>query len=243
MFMITLGKYHPPAIMEPFTPFWWECMVMIILIITIVVRVPFHFKKVNPKTYATFIALFFAINFIVENYNVYQQGYWNLQQNLPVHLCSISYFLCIALLINYKQWLAECVYYWGLAGGIHALLTPEFTVGMDGYNFYAYFINHAGMLLVVAYMILHLNFRPRPKSWIWMFGYTQVVAVGVGIVNYIVGANYMYLSAKPEVENPFLMGEWPYYIIVLEAVAVLHFWVFYLPFAKKNKQEAINASL
>jgi hypothetical protein len=74
MFMITLGKYHPPAIMEPFTPFCWECMVMIILIITIVVRVPFHFKKVNPKTYATFIALFFSINFIVENYYNYQQG-------------------------------------------------------------------------------------------------------------------------------------------------------------------------
>lgn len=56
--MITLGKYHPPAIMEPFTPFWWECMVMIILIITIVVRVPFHFKS-ESKTYAIFIALFF----------------------------------------------------------------------------------------------------------------------------------------------------------------------------------------
>ena len=64
----TMGKIHAPAIMEPFTPFWWECMVMIILIITIVVRVPFHFKKVNTKTYATFIALFFSINFIVENY-------------------------------------------------------------------------------------------------------------------------------------------------------------------------------
>ena len=32
------------------------------------------------------------------------------------------------------------------------------------------------------------------------------------------------------IENPFLIGDWPYYIIVLEVVAVLHFWVFYLPF-------------
>jgi len=92
-------------------------------------------------------------------------------------------------------------------------------------------------------MILHLNFRPRPKSWIWMFGYTQIVAIGVGIVNYVVGANYMYLSEKPIVENPFLIGDWPYYILVLEGVAVLHFWVFYLPFAKKNKQERINLPL
>jgi uncharacterized membrane protein YwaF len=53
----------------------------------------------------------------------------------------------------------------------------------------------------------------------------------------------MYLSAKPEVENPFLIGEWPYYILVLEAVALLHFWVFYLPYAKKNKQLVVNQPL
>lgn len=236
-----MGKMHPEAFIVPFTTLWWECIVMVILIITIVVRIPFHFKKIKPKTYATFIALFFSLNFIVANYYNYQQGYWNLQQNLPVHLCSISYFMCIALLLNYKQWLAECVYYWGLAGGIHSILTPEFTVGMDGYNFYAYFIDHAGMLLVIAYMIIHLNFRPRPRSWIWIFGYTQLVAIGVGIINYMVGANYMYLSQKPAANNPFVIGEWPYYIIVLELVALMHFWVFYLPFSKKNKQAVANA--
>lgn len=238
-----MGKLNLPVIMEPFTPIWWECMFIIILIITIVVRVPFYFKKLNTKTYATFIALFFSISFIFENYYNYQKGYWNLKQNLPVHLCSISYFFCIALLMNYKQWLAECIYYWGLAGGIHALLTPEFTMGMIGYNFYAYFIDHAGLLLVIVYMIVHLNFRPRAKSWIWIFGYTQLVAIGVGIINYTIGSNYMFLSEKPIAQNPFLIGEWPYYILILEAVGLLHFWAFYLPFAKKNKQEAISSVL
>jgi len=232
--MIT-GKFHEPAFIEPFSPFWWECMVMVVVILTIVVRAPLHLKKINIKLYANFIALFFLGNYIFENYYNYSNGYWNLKQSLPVHLCSVSYFICIFLLFNFKQWLAECLFYWGLAGGIHSLLTPEFTVGMEGYNFYAYFINHAGLLLVVAFMITHLNFRPRAKSWIWVFGYTQIVALGVGLVNYSVGANYMYLAHKPEVENPFVIGEWPYYIIVLEAVALLHFWVFYLPFAKKNK--------
>ena len=111
---------------------------------------------------------------------------------------------------------------------------------MDGYNFYAYFIDHGGLLLVVIYMIVHLNFVPRPKSWLWVLGYTQLVAIGISIVNYSVGANYMYLSAKPEVNNPFVIGEWPYYILIFEAVALVHFWVFYLPFAKKNKR-AIKA--
>jgi hypothetical integral membrane protein (TIGR02206 family) len=240
--IIVMGKFHPPAFIEPFSLFWWQCIIMVILVITIVVRAPLHFKKIDPKTYANFIALFFGINYIVENYYVYSTGYWNLQQNLPAHLCSISYFLCIITLINYRQWLAECLYYWGLAGGIQSLLTPEFTVGMEGYNFYAYFIDHGGMLLVITYMIIHLKFVPRPKSWLWVLGYTQLVAIGVAIVNYTVGANYMYLSAKPEVSNPLVIGEWPYYILVLELVVFIHFWILYLPFAKKNKQ-ALKAPL
>ena len=161
-----MGKYHPPAFIEPFSPFWWECMFVVTVIIIIVVRLPLYFKKLQHKNYAIFLATFFCLSFIIENYYTYKSGFWNLKQNLPVHLCSISYFMCVALLLNYKQWLAECLYYWGLAGGIHSLLTPEFTVGMDGYNFYAYFIDHGGLLMVIAYMILHLNFRPRPRSWI-----------------------------------------------------------------------------
>jgi hypothetical integral membrane protein (TIGR02206 family) len=231
-----MGKFHPPAFIEPFSPFWWQCMFVVTLVIVVVVRLPLYFKKLQHKNYNIFLAGFFILSFILENYYNYKNGYWNLQQNLPVHLCSISYFLCITTLINYKQWLAECLYYWGIAGGIQSLLTPEFTVGMEGYNFYAYFIDHGGMLLVIIYMIVHLNFVPRPKSWLWVLGYTQLVAIGVGIINYTVSANYMYLSAKPEVSNPFVIGEWPYYIIVLEVVALVHFWVLYLPFAKKNKQ-------
>ena len=230
-----MGKIHPAAIIDPFSLLWWKCMIVVIFVIALVVRAPLHLKKIDTKTYARYIAIFFIINFIIENLYIYYTGYWNLQQNLPFHLCSINYFICIALLFHYKQGLAECLYYWGLAGGIHSLLTPELTVGSEGYNFYAYFIDHGGMLLVIAFMIVHLNFVPRPKSWLWVFGYTQLLVLGVGIINYIVGSNYMYLSAKPEVSNPFLIGEWPYYILILEVVALVHFLVFYLPFTKKIK--------
>ncbi len=72
--IIVMGKFHPPAFIEPFSLFWWQCIIMVILIITIVVRAPLHFKKIEPKTYANFIALFFGINYIVENYYVYSTG-------------------------------------------------------------------------------------------------------------------------------------------------------------------------
>jgi hypothetical integral membrane protein (TIGR02206 family) len=108
---------------------------------------------------------------------------------------------------------------------------------MGGFNFYSYFITHGGLILVVVYMIVHFEFTPRPKSWFWALGYTQLLAMAVGLLNYFVNANYMYLSHKPEVENPFVIGDWPYYILILEAVALLHFIVFYLPFYWSQKRK------
>ena len=85
------------------------------------------------------------------------------------------------------------------------------------------------------YLIVHFDFKPRAKSWLHIFGYTQILAISATLINYLVGSNYMYLSKKPDVDNPLLMGDWPYYILVLELVAIIHFWILYLPFAKSNK--------
>lgn len=233
-----MGKLRTPAIIDAFSPFWWQTTLVAVLIIVLVVRLPIYFKSLRHRNYDLAIACILILNTIIENAYNFHEGYLNLKQSLPVHLCSITNIMCIWVLFNYKQWLAECVFYWGLAGGIHSLLTPEFTIGMDGYNFIGYYITHGGLILVVAYLIVHYDFRPRPRSWLWVLGYTQLVAIGVGIVNYATGANYMFLSKKPDVENPFLIGEWPYYIIILELVAVLHFYVFYLPFYWADKKKA-----
>ena len=234
-----MGKMHVPEFIAPFSPFWWECLLAVTLIIIILVRLPLHWKNLKRRNYDLFIAAVLLINTVAENWYNYATGYWTLQQNLPIHLCSITNILCIVLLLNYKQWIAELVYYWGLAGGIQSLLTPEFTIGMEGYNFYSYFISHGGLIMVVAYIIVHYEFTPRPKSWLWTLGYLQILVIVVGIINYFIHSNYMYLLQKPEVENPFVIGEWPYYIFILELVALLHFIIFYLPFYYLNKRKVL----
>ena len=58
--------------------------------------------------------------------------------------------------------------------------------------------------------------------------------VAVAMVDYLLGANYMYLALKPEVNNPFLIGEWPYYILGLEVATLLHAFLVYIPFYLKK---------
>jgi hypothetical integral membrane protein (TIGR02206 family) len=232
-----MGTNNVNEILESFSPLWWKCILTIVLSIVVLVRIPLHWKSLKRRNYDIFLALILLINILVENLYNYKTGQWTLQQNLPAHLCSITNILCIILLFNYKQWIAEVIFYWGLAGGIYALLTPQFITGTNGYNFFSYFIGHGGLLLVISYIIIHHKFRPRPKSWLWALGYSEIVAIIVWMVDYAVNANYMFLTKKPVVKNPFLIGEWPYYIIVVQLVALIHFWIFYLPFAKSNKRK------
>lgn len=230
-----MNKLQAPAILATFSPLWWKATLLTFLCIILILGLPKFIKLFQNKIYGWSIGIIMLANIIGENIYNYSQGYWNLQQNLPIQLCSISSILCVVIMFNFKQRLAECVYYWGFAGGLQSILTPEFTVGMEGYNFIGYYISHGGLILVVLYMVMHMDFIPRTKSWLHIFGYTQIIAISAVIINYVVGANYLFLAEKPIVKNPFLIGDWPYYIIILELVAMAHFWVLYQPFAKKNK--------
>jgi uncharacterized membrane protein YwaF len=45
----------------------------------------------------------------------------------------------------------------------------------------------------------------------------------------------MFLRERPSANNPFIIGTWPFYLICFEVAAIAHFWLFYLPFARKRK--------
>ena len=124
----------------------------------------------------------------------------------------------------------ECLYYWGLSGAFHSLMTPEFTIGKDDYIiFLDYFISHGGIIFAALYLTIILGMRPRKKSWIKVFLLSQILLPIVGAINWMLDANYMYICNKPIVNNPLLIGEWPVYLIFIELFALMHCWLLYQP--------------
>ena len=213
--------------MEPFTSLWWVCILTVIGTITTLIILPNYFSWARSKNYPKFLASLLLTNLVFENIYAISTDNWSIQSNLPLHMCGMSGLMSILLLFNYNTKIAHFVFYWGLTGGFYSLLTPEFDQGDQGFFFYSYFIGHGGLILTCLYMIVHHKFKPEANSWLRIFLFTQIAALFIGLFNWFTGSNYMYLLMPPKVDNPLIIGNWPWYILVFEALAIIHFYLFY----------------
>ncbi len=134
------------------------------------------------------------------------------------------------------QWLFEILYYWGIPGAFHSFLTPEYTLGSEGWMFIDYYLEHGGIWLGAFYLIFVYGMKPRKGSWWKIFLYSQLLVIFVSFLNMAIDANYMYTCEKPIVENPFVFGEWPWYFLGIELAGLLHFIIVYLPYGLKYRK-------
>ncbi len=172
------------------------------------------------------MGLIAILNFAVSQCWQWHQGTWTLETSLPLQLCSLSQLLVAFTMATGKQWAYEFLLCWG-AGAVHAFLTPEITTGGSVFSHIDYGMSHGMIILGSVYATLRMDFKPSPNSWKRVFWYTQLVLPIIGLVNWLIGANYMFLAQKPDAQNPLIIGDWPYYIIGLEVVVAVHFFVFY----------------
>ena len=161
---------------------------------------------------------------------LYYIGQWSVDTSLPLHMCYISALLSGLVLFWRNQLAFEILLFWGIPGGIHSILTPELVHGEGRLLMIQYFMIHAGIVLSPLFLAIVLGMKPRKGSWLRVFFITQLFVIAVGLADYLLDANYMYLRQKPLADNPFVIGDWPYYIIGFELLAIVHFYLVYLPF-------------
>ena len=149
---------------------------------------------------------------------------------LPLHVCSISVFAVAAALIFRWQTAYEIAYFWGLAGATNAVVTPQLTADYPAYRFFQYFIAHSGIVAGALFATWGLGMRPTAKSVIRVFVLLNFLAIVAFGVNWALGSNYMFLSRPPVTESPFFFAPWPWYIPILDGVALVLFYLLLLPF-------------
>jgi hypothetical integral membrane protein (TIGR02206 family) len=159
-----------------------------------------------------------------------------LESFLPLHLCGAAVFLLAWTAWRRSAWTFEMAYYWGLGGTTQALLTPNLQAGFPSYHFWQYFLTHGGIVIVVTFFLAAWQMRPRKGSVLRVFLATNAYMLMVAVVNVVLrglglDANYMFLCRRPEGASPFFFLPWPWYILFLEAFALLTVSLLYLPWS------------
>ncbi len=220
---------------EPFPIFSAMHLTILLIVISVNVIMAFVFKKTSGKKISAFfrfgLAFFLiALYIMFSAWSVYV-GDWSIDYALPFHICDAAILLTAAMLLTRNRLVFETAYFWVLGGCTQALLTPDVGFDFPHFMFFYFFVGHGIVVTAVLYMIFSERFRPYWSSILRVFILTNIYMGFVAVINVLTGGNYMFLCHKPENASIMdYMGPWPWYIAVLEFIALIVFLVCYLPY-------------
>lgn len=171
-------------------------------------------------------------------------GIWRFEEDLPLHICFVTNFLLIFILLtDNKGGLFRVVYYFTLIGPLPAMIWPDLSYSWQSYTFWQFVISHHVMLLFSFYCLFVLGYETTLKSILPAFFIGNMYIGAVWIFNAVFGTNYIMMSELPEQLYelyPFLDAMPP--LVWLELVGAAVMLAAYLPAlaAKKCRRTLQN---
>jgi len=199
------------------------------------VIVPFISQKYLDSTWKRKVALLLVISIIgveiVDDiYRVFDSRGWFISSDLPLHMCGFSVFATSWALITKDQRAFELSYFWGFGGALQAILTPDPTSIENHFYLFSFMVSHGLIILNVLYLIFVYKMILTKGALLRTIITTNILLVGIAIINWILDANYFYLFEPPPVENPLIMArEFPLYFVNMEVVAIIVLYIISIP--------------
>lgn len=228
---------------DPFVLFNTPHLIALGVILMVNILIVVFRKRFSPKGKVTLRYALAAILVIVEtSWHVwnYAIGDWTIQTMLPFHLCSALVWLSAYMLVTKNFRIYEFSYFLGIAGAMQALLTPD--AGMYGFPHFRAFqvmMSHGAIITAAITMTFMEGFRPTWNSVKRVFIGTNIYMIIIFILNQLIGSNYLFIAHKPETASLMdILPAWPWYILVIEVIAVVLCLLLYLPWALKDRRAA-----
>ncbi|WP_409250786.1 TIGR02206 family membrane protein [Bacillus sp. SCS-153A] len=158
--------------------------------------------------------------------------------NLPLHLCSVSTFLCIYLFLKPNKKVFYLLFFIGSLPAILSMVTPEVFYQFPHFRFIKYFLHHAAISWSVLYFVVYEGYRV-PKKAIWTgFLLLNLLALPIFFINLLLDTNFFYLANPTESKTILsFFGSGIRYYLNLEIAALFVFYLTYLPMGWLLKRE------
>ena len=193
------------------------------------------FNKDQKLKIVKILSLLMIIMTITDHSRNIINGLWNVSDNLPLHMCGLTNLIaCSVLFTKLNKRVFEFFYFAGIIGGIQAFLTPQIN-NFDGstFEYISYHTSHAGIILIPIFLLTNLKYSVTKFSWFRVWVYLNIIIAFIMPLNFQIDSNYMYLASPPNVDNPLLIGDWPYYIFFWEIIVILFTYTLYVISTKK----------
>ena len=136
----------------------------------------------------------------------------SLTEDLPLHLCNYGLVIAAIGMVTRNRFCFEFAYLTGTTAVLQALLTPNLSDLENLTEYVVYFIHHALIVMFALWNVVVDGMITSRGALARTFLFIAVVMLPIGLVNWLTDANYMYLCTPPEVDNPLVIGGWPWYI-------------------------------
>ncbi len=153
-----------------------------------------------------------------------------LSNVLPMNLCDWATVAVLIALVRGNQRAYEIAYFWGLAGTMQGLVTPDVNYEFPEPQFIVFFLGHAAIIASVIWLTVGAKMRPVPASILRVVAWSFVYAAIAGATDWLLGVNYGFFRAKPGHATVFdFLSEWPAYIPEMIVIGALSTLVLYVP--------------
>ena len=153
------------------------------------------------------LALFIVIRLYLITPTQFKWSVWP-----PLGFCDvISLLASIKLLKPQSRWLSIALYFGGIGLCTNALMTPDLQEGPREFEFWAFWLRHAGIMLIALYDLAVLGFRPDWADWrrACAAGLTYIALVRA--INIPLGFNFGFMGDSLPGHPSALdfLGVWP----------------------------------
>ncbi len=221
---------------QPFILFGTSHLTTILAIVLVSTGLPLWVRRTGSERLAQRVALGMAVFLVV--HEIYKTWMWvaiydrPLAEHLPLQICGAAVFLSAIVLVWRQPRLFEVVYFWGLAGTLQAILTPDVPHAFPHPIYLVFFISHGMIIVAILYCAVVFRLRPTWSSIPRVLLITVLFAfLLVAPFNWLFDTNYMYLCRKPDAASILdSLGPWPWYLAGAAVLAVISFVIYYTPF-------------
>lgn len=228
--MIPLVSSPAPA---PFHAFGSSHLI-VLAVCAVVFAGLFSLRRLHPGTAIVcerILGTLLLIEWPMSSISHWRAGTLIWDTGLPLHFCDIAGIAGGIALWTRSQLAAEIVYFFGLAGTLQGLITPNLKVDFPEPRFFTFFLLHGGVVVTAMHVVTSMKRSPREGSVPRMVALTLGYAAVVGLVNAALSSNFAFLCRKPDQASLMdALGPWPWYIGSLVILCGVFYTILYLPF-------------